>query len=208
MGENDYLNIGFVITEPSIINFRASVAYGKKLSESMFYPAGSQSFSWNGRDLDGNVYLNNAALFVTDPATVPSNSVYIHRPSTLVITSPTTGIEIKANPFMVVHSFEQFSQFEFELSEDAVTTVTLLPEGIGDVNDPSAIVMANDAGVLYEGVTLAGATTHTVQWNGYADSETNEVQVANEGYFLFVIEAVSVATGRKTEHRGTLRLYR
>jgi|GEM_PF-5977150 len=162
----------------------------------------SSMYYWDGRDLNGNAMDSGSYRFyVPVPVKFPSNAVFIK--STNVIVSGegvAPNIEVKSNPYLIRHSYEEFSQIKFQVSQNSNVTVKLLPPNINDPNDLSAIILMNSA-------PISANQLQTITWDGYLPEDTNNILVETEGMYTFTIEATSDVTGLKTLYRGAVTLY-
>jgi len=83
--------------------------------------------------------------------------------------------------------------------------VKLLPPGVGDFNDPAAIVLTNP--VMQPAFSGGVPSDYTVEWKGYQGADTNDILVSTEGSYTVAIQATSTLTGRTALYRGVLQLY-
>jgi len=183
-----------------------------KIMDGVPVEAGIQWVYWDGYDpagkpLTGNIY----SFFLEAPVPLPVNTIIIKDTAPFISGENTApNIEVKSNPYIVTHSYEEQTRIRFQLDQDSVVSVKLLPPGISDTNDPSAQILVNAATLLAE--TSPGVTQiHTATWKGYDDSvpvpDTNNILVATEGTYTFTIEATSVVTGLTSLYRGAVTLY-
>ena len=174
--------------------------------QGVHYPAGSHWVHWNGRGPDGTLVTATTATFATDAQVMRANGVYVFEPAIAITgTGAAPNIEVKSNPYLVTHSFDQASSIVYRIDADAVVRVAMLPPGIVDPSHASAIVLLNDvAQSARDGNGLP--IDHTVVWQGFNYSDPNGVLVAADGAYTFVIEATLPATGRTTVYRGVLSM--
>ncbi|UHQ23390.1 hypothetical protein LVB77_01360 [Lysobacter sp. 5GHs7-4] len=174
--------------------------------EGVHYPAGSHWVHWNGRTPDGSLVTATTATFATDAQVMRANGIYVFEPAVSITgTGTAPNIEVKSNPYLVTHSFDQASSIVYRIDADAVVRVVMLPPGIVDPAHASAIVLLND--VAQNARDSSGLPVdHTVVWRGFNESDPNGVLVASDGAYTFVIEATLPATGRKTVYRGVLSM--
>jgi hypothetical protein len=110
------------------------------------------------------------------------------------------NVEVKADPWYVVHSYGQLARITYHLDQSSLVTVKLLPPGVGDPNHPSAIP------VIVGSAQSPG--NYTVEWTGGTPADPNLVRAAEEGALSFAIQAVSQSSGRSSLYRGVLQLRR
>lgn len=174
--------------------------------QNLHYPAGSHWIYWNGRAPDGSLVTAAAATFATDAQVMRANGVFAYTPAiTITGTGAVPNIEVKSDPYLVTHSFDQASSIVYRIDADAVVRVTMLPSGIVDPAHASAIVLVNNVSQSARD-SNGNPIDHTAIWRGYNDSDLNGVLVATDGAYTFAIEATLPATGRKTVYRGVLSM--
>jgi hypothetical protein len=110
------------------------------------------------------------------------------------------AVEVKSDPWYVVHSYGQLARITYHLDQSSLVTVKLLPPGIADPNHASAIAVVTNAAQT--------AGDYTVEWTGPAGADPNLVRTAEEGAFTFAIQAVSQSSGRSSLYRGVLQVRR
>lgn len=174
--------------------------------QGVHYPAGSHWVHWNGRGPDGTLVTATTATFATDAQVMRANGIYVFEPAVSVTgTGAAPNIEVKSNPYLVTHSFDQASTIVYRIDADAIVRVVMLPPGIVDPSHASAVVLLSD--VAQNARDSNGLPIdHTVVWRGYNDNDPNGVLVATDGAYTFAIEATLPATGRKTVYRGVLSM--
>ncbi|TCK18886.1 parallel beta-helix repeat protein [Thiogranum longum] len=185
---------------------------GFKALDGVPFEGGLQIAYWDGYDPSGNPFSGNTyGFYAAAPIPLPINTILV-KGTTPFISGENTApnIEVKSNPYIVTHSYEEQTQIRFQLDQDSVVSVKLLPPGISDANDPSAQILVNAATLSAE-VSPGVAQTHTAIWKGYDDSvpvpDTNNILVETEGTYTFTIEATSVVTGLTSIYRGAVTLY-
>ena len=120
-------------------------------------------------------------------------------------TYATPNVEVKSDPYLITHSYEQISTMSFRLSQDSNVTFKLLPPGIYDPANAAAITLINNE--LRQARDIGdNPVDHMVQWLGHNGTDTNAILVAEEGAFTFTIEATSVASGQFVLYRGVLQI--
>ncbi len=172
------------------------------LVDEPFEALSSQYFYWNGRDLLGNAIDNFTYRFVYPALEVlPANTIIVKGTSPFVSGGGVApNIEVKSNPYLIRHSYEEFSQIKFQVDQGSIVTAKLLPPGVNDPNDSSAII-------LLDAVPLIADELKTITWMGYSDLDTNNILVNEEGMYTFTIEATSNTTGFTTLYRGAVTLH-
>ncbi|MBD8528252.1 hypothetical protein, partial [Pseudomarimonas arenosa] len=109
------------------------------------------------------------------------------------------NIEVKPDPYLVVHSYEQLSRFAFKVDQSSVVNVKLLPPGSVDPNDPGALTLVSNE-------TLASEVLREVQWTGKDEVDSNFVLTEGQGMFNLLITATSVRSGVTAKYLGVLHL--
>ena len=174
--------------------------------------SGTQWIYWDGYDLAGDPLIANTyAYYFEIPIPLPSNTILVKRTTPFVSgVNAAPNIEVKSNPYIVTHSYDEQTQIRFLLDQDSIVSVKLLPPGISDPNDPSAQVLINAVTLLAESAPSV-PQIHTATWKGYDDSvpvpDTNNILVETEGTYTFTIEATSVVTSLTSLYRGAVTLY-
>jgi parallel beta-helix repeat protein len=173
---------------------------GFKVFEKIAYPAGTPKIVWDGRDLAGQIVANAVQLKLF----MPDNRLRYNHVIVQDVDPNVRGVapyvEVKSNPWYVVHSYGQLAKVAYHVDQPAAVTVKLLPPGIADPNHASAITMLP--------ATAQAAGDHTVEWTGPAAADPNLVRFAEEGAFTFTIQALNTATGRSALYRGVLQVRR
>ena len=179
----------------------------------MPYEAGSHWLYWNGRLLNGDALKSKLyRFFLSVPETLPPNTIIVkgNTPNLQGEAAVAPNIEIRPNTYKVRHSYDEFTVINYEVDQDSYVTVKLLPPGINDPGDPSAITIVNNQ--LQAAESSPGVPqVYSFDWKGYDDSvatpDTNNILVSTNGRYTFTIEATSAVTGFSTLYRGSLRLY-
>ena len=164
---------------------------------------------WDGRDPSGNIVSGQVAFGLQNgpPGALGQNMRYNHVIVHATAPTPTgtaPNIEVKSDPYLIHHSYEQFSKIAYQLDQDAVVTIKLLPPGVSDPSDPMAIAIVTNE--LEPAEDQGVPITYTHEWLGYAAGDTNAISVAEEGSYTFTIEATSQATSRTSLYRGVLQV--
>jgi hypothetical protein len=173
---------------------------GFKVFEKIAYPAGTPKIVWDGRDLAGQIVANAVQLKLF----MPDNRLRYNHVIVQDVDPNVRGVapyvEVKSNPWYVVHSYGQLAKVAYHVDQPATVTVKLLPPGIADPNHASAITILP--------ATAQSVGDHTVEWTGPAAADPNLVRFAEEGAFTFAIQAVNTTTGRSALYRGVLQVRR
>lgn len=162
---------------------------------------------WNGRQRDGRLF-SGRGTFTTDVLTaVRKNSVTIEgNTPTLTGNQPAPNIEIKSDPYIVVHSYDQISNIVYRLNMDSRVSFKILPPKVVNPRSPEAITVFSNRLQRARNSRTDQPLDHQVQWRGYDMTDTNNIQVSKDGFYSFSIEATAVATGVSTHYLGVLRL--
>ena len=156
---------------------------------------------WDGRDPVSGLSMPGGVWVTPELVLLRDNAILVKGTAPAITgLGAAPNIEIKSNPYRVSHSYGQFSQIAYQLDQDAYVSVKLLPPGVGDPNDPSAIDL-----VAHQ--LQSAAQVQVVDWSGHDPVDTNNILVSQEGQYTFSIEATSAATGLTTRYRGALKLY-
>ncbi len=174
---------------------------GFKIYDRKAFPIGTHVLMWDGRDPSGQLVAEpvNIRVFVAGVGGVLWNNVVVMDvdPNVMGIAP---AIEVKSNPWLVVHSYGQLARIAYHLDQSSLVTVKLLPPGVADPNHSSAIpVLVNSAQTPGD---------YSVEWTGGTASDVNFIRSAEEGAFTFAIQAVSQSSGRSSLYRGVLQLRR
>ncbi len=209
---NAFVNDFFKTTITLPVNARVAFSFTPSGGQPVYtmnyepFEAGTHPIVWDGRDQDGSILSGPVGVWIHDTVDLPSNVIIVkgNRPE---ITGTAPDIEVKSNPYRIMHSYDQVSRISYNLSADCMVTVKLLPPGDNDVNSSAAIVLTSNE--LQNAQDGGGQPLdHVLEWRGYDPADTNNILVSEEGTYTFVIQATSVASGIATTYRGALQLYR
>lgn len=158
--------------------------------------------TWNGLDPSGQPVVGNVYLNILDlNRNVTPNHVVIYDVGPKV-TGPTSvpapTIEVKSDPSLVYHSYDQLTKLTYEIDRQATVTVKLLPPGVVDPNAPTAIALLS--------AQSQSAGEHSVTWRGHDGVDTNAILASAEGPYVFLIQATGASTGKTSTYRGVLTL--
>lgn len=204
--------ITLCISRPSATGTCSLPPDGFKPIDGVPIESGTQWVYWNGYDSDGAPLTTSTyGFYFQTPVPLPTNTILVNGAAPFISgENAAPNIEVKSNPYIVTHSYEEQTQIRFQLDQDSVVTVKLLPPGIYDPDDPSARTLIDAATLLAES-SPGVPDTHTAIWKGYDDSvavpDTNNILFATEGTYTFTIEATGVITGSTTLYRGAVTLY-
>ncbi|MEX2963693.1 right-handed parallel beta-helix repeat-containing protein [Microbulbifer sp. TYP-18] len=207
---NDFYKISVNVASPSLVSMQVtpdgeSAFYA---FEDVFYSKGQHWLYWDGRDPSGRIVESPVSIYYPVPKSLRSTAIYLAGTAPLISGAAVApNIEVKSDPYLVSHSYEQLTRMAYRISNDAHVTFSLLPPGIVDPQDPSAIVLVDD--VLQQAQDGSGEPIqHEVEWRGYDLADPNAVLVGEEGAYTFAIQARSTETGESTLYRGVVNLYR
>ncbi len=181
---------------------------------------GDHIFLIDGRNNEGKT-VNSGSIISTGISKVfqkDSNSIFVKSLLAPVLqgTEIYPDIEIKSNPYRIKYSYDQVSMIAFTVSEDSYVSVDLMDKCFSnDANcstDPAVAsvlnIMDNE---LLVGDDGSGTAVHSFEWRGYdfepVNADTNNMLTDEEGFYTFLIKAISVSTGLETTYRGSLLLY-
>jgi hypothetical protein len=209
---NPYLNEFFKATgtyaQAAVVSLRVTPQNGTPFYvwRDVYYPAGSHWFYWDGRGSDGHLLTTPSSVLATDRQ-MRASGIYVVTPAvTIAGTGAAPNIEIKSDPNLITHSYDQSSQIVYRIDVDAVVRVTLLPFGVVDPNHPSAIVLVDNVAQSAKDVG-GNPIDHVAEWRGYSDTDLNNVLLSTDGAYTFAIEATLPSTGQKTLYRGILNVW-
>ncbi|MCG8590729.1 MAG: right-handed parallel beta-helix repeat-containing protein [Proteobacteria bacterium] len=121
-------------------------------------------------------------------------------------------VAVQSTPYLIYHSYHQISEIAYRLDQDSQVTVKMLPPGIYDPADPSAITLIDDQ-LQPASNGLGEPETYLAVWTGFdelagPDAGNDPLFWVDEDIdtaFTFTIEATSVLTGQQTVYRGVLQ---
>lgn len=169
-------------------------------------PIGIHTLTWDGRDAGGLPVDGQWTIRLHSPTRMKYNQVIVED----VIPTVSGGgaaptIEVKADPWLVTHSYDQVSTLVFRIDQDATVTVKVLEPGVGDPDAPGAIVLM-DAQALAAEDAGGQPLDHEIVWTGWDAADPNAILTPAEGPHTFVIDATSAVTGERTLYRGTIQI--
>ncbi|MEW5251351.1 right-handed parallel beta-helix repeat-containing protein [Microbulbifer sp. 2201CG32-9] len=207
---NDFYKISVNVASPSLVSMQVtpdgeSAFY---VFEDVFYSKGQHWLYWDGRDPSGRIVESPVSIYYPAPKPLRSTAIYLADSAPRISgAAAAPSIEVKSDPYLVSHSYEQLTRMAYRISSDAYVTFSLLPPGIVNPQDPSAIVLVDD--VLQQAQDGSGGPVqHEVEWRGYDLADPNAVLVGEEGAYTFAIQATSPQGGESALYRGVVNLYR
>lgn len=205
---NEFYKGSVTLAAPGLISMQITPLGGTSFYawENIYYPAGTHWVYWDGRDLAGNIVTSEVEILTTDSNYVAVNAIQVLSAKPVITgVLPAPNIEVKADPYLVTHSYEQITRMAYRLSDDAFVRFVLLPPGDTDIRGPTAIVLLDNA--LLAAKDGSGApNNHVIEWRGYDPDHPSQIRVAPEGAYTFAIEARSASTNQNTVYRGAVNL--
>lgn len=181
------------------------------------YSPGVYDITWDGIDANGLRVQGSVSFYYSQVPPLPmspnafdfAKNVVIIDPAKLApvvkggtLTAPT--VEIKSDPYLVYHSYDQFLHIDYNLDKASYVVIKLLPPGVTSFSDPSAITVY-DSGTC----GLCSITgNQALNWYGHNSTDTNNILVSDEGVYTYAIEATAVAGSVKNTVKGVVNLLR
>ena len=164
----------------------------------------SRQFIWDGR-IPGtaDIYIGTFTAYL-DFTTFGPNYVVVKSEAPVITGPDAVGpsapyLEVKADPYIVYLSYGQLVNVHYHIDRAAQVTIKLLPPGITDFDDPSA-VLVNDE--------LQAAQDHSVEWQGLAvGGDGRDRTLSADGVYTLAIRAVATASGASTIYKAVLSAY-
>jgi flagellar hook assembly protein FlgD len=159
------------------------------LSETGVFPPGQHVGRWDGRNQLGGLHQGAFSFFVDDPSNLPSPAIYLAR-------EPIRFADFRAEAYLIHPVFGQVSGFTYELTRDAVVTIT--------VEDPNGNHVRT---LLTAQPQTAGVydLDDGIGWDGRDDAGN---VVSLEGTYTVVLSATDLLTGKVHVRRGNVTVYR
>jgi hypothetical protein len=205
---NESYKVSATYAQPGLVSLQITPQSGTAFYafKDVYYLAGTSWLYWDGRGTDGNFITVPSTVLISDATLLRSTGVYVFAPAVGITgTGAAPNIEVKSDPYFIASSYEQASKIVYRVSQDATVRVTLLPPGISDPANPSAIVLVNN--VLQPAKDGGGVPIdYTVEWKGYNTSDPNAMLVSANGAYTFAIEATIPGTSYKSLYRGVLNV--
>ncbi len=206
---NQHYKVNVNVASSSFVSLRVTPQGGEPFYpfESRLYPPGNHWISWDGRDPTGQLITVPVQMYFPVPKPARPTAIVVLAPlPTISGPGATPNIEVKSDPYRVTHSYEQATRMAYRLDSDATVRFTLLPPGVINPSDPSAIVLINNQPTVAK--DAGGAVVdHVVEWRGYDPLQPSLPRVAPEGVYTFAIEATSSQSGQKSIYRGVVNVY-
>jgi len=167
---------------------------------------GTIPIMWDGRDANGALISGVCDIYFDAPDPLRPFSVVVkgNKPQ-ITGKRASPNLEVGAEPYIVVHSYDQIGRFTYRVSLDSNVTVKLLPPGVTNFADSSAITLVNN--VFQTALSGGVPADYMVEWTGNDGIDTNNILVSAEGTYTIAIQATSSATGQTSLYRGALQLY-
>jgi hypothetical protein len=167
-------------------------------------------FLFDGRDASGvlrNDLAESRYFYVSTPLPMKPNHVVVENTAPSVrspsfdLSATPPVIEVKSDPFFVIHSFEQVTTIAYELDQDAKVTLKILKPGYGDPGDPNSVV-----DTIVGGVTQS-AGSYSYSWTGHAASDAHDMLATSDGVYTFSIEAENPTQAHLSSiYRGVIQV--
>jgi len=131
------------------------------------------------------------------------NAVIVTGSEAIQIQGAAPFVTVKSDPYLMYLSYGQFTRIIYNLqtpgNQDAVVDLRILPPGIIDIDDPSAIKVLDQV--------IQSPGDHEVEWTGIDSLDTDMLKrtILEEGVYNFAIRA-RVGT-RELVHRGVISTY-
>jgi parallel beta-helix repeat protein len=203
---NDFWKTTYTLTTPARLSVYVSASNYYPVN-AVPYDTGTHVLYWDGRGATGLPVTARLNVSVPAAQKLKTNSVIVDGVVPEITgTSAAPDIEVKSDPYLVYHSYEQLTNMSYRIDQDAYVTIKLLPPGVSDPQDSSAIVLIDNQ--LQTAESGGQPVDHQVSWTGYDVLDTNNILIDQDGSYTFAIEATSAATGFQTLYRGFVQLYR
>lgn len=169
-------------------------------------------YIWDGRNDSGEpMQSHQSYMWFRVQALLKPLSIKLEGDTPVISNGGVTpNISIKPTSYKVRHSYDEISSIAYQVDQDSMVTVKLLPPGIYDPSDPSAYIIQPSTLMLAESSPGVPAP-HSFDWRGYNNEvpspDTNNILVNQDGRYTFVIEATSVETDNTVIYRGNLNLF-
>ncbi|WP_190238480.1 FlgD immunoglobulin-like domain containing protein [Marilutibacter maris] len=215
--KNEFYRISVTMTYPGLLSMQVTPSGENAFYafQDVYYEAGQHWLHWDGRRPDGSIVDGPVSIYYPAPARVRPTAIHVLDDAPIV-TGPGAApdIEVKADPYLISHSYEQVTRMAYRISQEAYVRFVLLPPGVADPNDPSAIVLVDDQ-LLQANDAGGNPLDHVVEWRGYdtqgaggQPTSVNQVLVSEEGAYTFAIQARSAENQSASLYRGVVNLYR
>ncbi len=207
--KNEFWKIFYNKPQGDIVRMRVTPSSGAPFEPIVqrFMAPTTEWLYWDGRNPQGELVPGTLEIYFYAPTYArPHYLRVLHSQPAITGIAAAPAIEVKADPYLVTHSYEQLSRMAFRVDVDAYVTVKLLPPGIVDPSSSQAIVVMPEQ--LLSAVDGQGApVNHQVEWRGNEATDPNRMRTTAEGAYTFTIQARSPITNRTTLYRGVLQIY-
>jgi hypothetical protein len=206
--KNEFYRAQVTLTKPGLLTMSVTPQGGTTFYpvNRVYYPAGSAWITWDGRAPDGQLITVPVQILIGDTEDVRATAIQVLGAAPEITgLLPAPNIEVKADPHLVIHSYEQITRMAFRISADSRVRFVLLPPGVTDIGAENSVVLLDNQ-LLAAKATDGAPIDHTVEWRGYDPGNTAKVRVAPEGAYTFAIEATSTASGEVSLYRGAVTL--
>lgn len=204
---NDYWKMDYNLPSKGRVRMQVSGCSGSAVYPYNWValPAGVHNIVWDGRDASGRVLSGSCNIYFDAPKTLAPASVIVKGVAPIVSGNDVSpNVEVKSNPYLVIHSYESIAKMVYRVSQDAYVTIKLLPPGVADFNHASAIVLVNNE--LKRALNNGNPVDQTVEWKGFLNTDTNNILVSADGTHTFAIRATSSVSGKSSLYKGSLQL--
>jgi hypothetical protein len=164
----------------------------------------NRQFFWDGR-IPGtaDIYIGSFTAYLNFTTFGP-NYVVINGAAPVIKGPDATGpsapyLEVKADPYIVYLSYGQLVNVHYNIDRQSQVTIKLLPPGVADFNDPSAVLVKDE---------LQAAQDHTVEWQGLdVAGDGRDRTLPADGVYTLAIRAVATDSGASTIYKAVLSAY-
>jgi flagellar hook assembly protein FlgD len=209
---NDFFNRAATAPANGRAQLRLALATSPYVGQSIF-PDGdgiameageNRQFFWDGR-IPGtaDIYIGsftaylNFTTFGPNYVVVRSEAPVIKGPDAIGPSAP--YLEVKADPYIVYLSYGQLVNVHYNIDRQSQVTIKLLPPGVTDFNDPSAVLVTDE---------LQSAQDHTVEWQGLdVAGDGRDRTLPADGVYTLAIKAVATDSGASTIYKAVLSAY-
>ena len=164
----------------------------------------TREFIWDGRvPGTADIYIGSVTAYL-DFTPYGPNYVVVKTAAPIIKGPDTVGpaapyLEVKADPYIVYLSYGQLVKVHYNIDRDAQVTIKLLPPGVVDFDDPSAVLVKDE---------LQTAQDHSVEWQGLVTAgDGRDRSLPADGVYTLAIKAVSTASGGSTIYKAVLSAF-
>ena len=212
--KNDFLALNINVNRASRLSLRISYYTENQtlksfdaVSQKPLMP-GAHMIYWDGRETDGSMLMKNVSWNIPAPRNLRYDTIIIEGGMPVITgTGTAPNIEVKPDPYLVMHSYDQISRFTYRIDQDSYVTLKILPPGITNIDDEDAVTVFDN--VLQAANDSNGnPKDYLIDWRGYNETDINNIMIASEGVHTFVIMATSHKTGFSSIYRGAIQLFK